>query len=98
MERLRTEHTLSMTITREDSVRILMSQAEPDQGEYLFRTSSHSPGGVVLSMYYNGNVRHFQIERRAYDGKFVTDSGLQFANLEVRLKFHYFILTLTGPP
>jgi hypothetical protein len=83
MERLRVEHSLSLEMTREEAVMVL-TQNRPDEGEYLFRQSSRSPGGVVLTMFHAGNVNHFQIERRAYDGFFVTASGIEFSNLEVR--------------
>ena len=83
MERLRCEYTLSIELDRDETTKILMN-ASGDDGEYIIRKSSRSPGSLVLSVYSGGKVHNFQLEKREFDGRITTSSGLEFANLQVR--------------
>ena len=83
IERLRCEYTLSIELDRDETTSILMN-ASGDDGEYIIRKSSRSPGSLVLSVYSGGKVHNFQLEKREYDGRITTSSGLEFANLQVR--------------
>eukprot|EP00042_Codosiga_hollandica_P058384 m.879168 g.879168 ORF g.879168 m.879168 type:complete len:1515 (-) comp59842_c0_seq1:179-4723(-) len=85
MEKLRTEHTLSLTLTREDSVAVLQGQGPGDEGEYLLRRSQKNANVIVLSLVHSGKVHHFQLERRDFDGHFVTSTGLKFPSLELMI-------------
>jgi hypothetical protein len=82
MEKQRAEYLLSLEISRDDAQSIL-NQGKGDEGEYLFRRSQRSPNVIVLSMIHAGKVHHFQLERRDFDGHYVTATGLKFPSLEV---------------
>lgn len=74
-------------ISRDAASQILLRQGNNQDGYYLIRDCSRSPGDYVLSLWIQNQVMHFQVHCLG-DNRFAIDDGPVFQGLD-SLTAHY---------